>query len=204
MKLIGRNNSPYGRRIAVSMTMLGIKHEREYLALAGNPQAGFAYNPIGRVPALVLDDGESLIESGAILDYVDSLAPSAKRLIPAKGKARRDCLQVMGIATGVAEKAIAAAYEVRQRPPEKVHEPYRQHLLAQAAGGLKALEARAYKPWVLGKKMTQADITLAVVVTYLRTRMPELVPAKDYPRLTAHADACEALPAFKAHPLEKA
>lgn len=204
MKLIGRNFSPYTRRIAIEMALRGIKHEREYLVLADNPKAGFAYNPLGRLPVLVLDDGAQLIESGAILDYVSELPAPRKSTMPAKGKRRRDCLQVMALATGVADKAIAAMYEVGKRPAEKVHEPYRQHLLSQATGGLKALEARTYGPWALGKTMTQADVTLAVVVSFLQARMPDLVPAKAYPRLTALAARCEALPAFKAHPLEKA
>jgi glutathione S-transferase len=75
--------------------------------------------------------------------------------------------------------------------------------LSQATGGLKALEARTYGPWALGKTMTQADVTLAVVISFLQARMPDLVPASSYPKLTALAARCEALPAFKAHPLEK-
>src|SRR3546814_14585973 len=70
-----------------------------------------------------------------------SLGGPAKSLVPPHGRSRRDCLQLMAIATGVLDKAVAAIYEVRRRPAEKVHEPWGQHLLIQATGGLKALEA---------------------------------------------------------------
>src|SRR3546814_2709704 len=83
----------------------------------------------------------------------------------------------MAIATGVLDKAVAAIYEVRRRPAEKVHEPWRQHLLIQATGGLKALEAHKQNPWMLGDFLTLADISAGVTVSFLRVMLPELVPA---------------------------
>lgn len=209
MLLIGRNLSPYSRRVAIAMTMLDVPHEREYLSVTANPQRGLEVNPVGRVPVLQLDDGEKLIESGAILDYLMELVGPAKSLIPPHGRPRRDCLQVMAIASGTLDKAVAAIYEKNRRPAEKVHEPWRQHLLTQVSGGLKALEARAAAlpadttGWLLGDHISMADITLGVMMSFLGVMLPDVAPAKSYPALARLQQRCEALPAFQAHPLEK-
>lgn len=206
LKLIGRNLSPYSRRVAVAMTLLDIPHHREYLSVTADPERGLELNPVGRVPVLELDDGERLIESAAILDYLMELVGPAKSLIPPHGKSRRDCIQLMAIGSGVLDKSVNAIYEVRRRPAEKIHEPWRQHLLRQSAGGLAALDARAAaRPgeWLLNDQIGMADITAAVTVTFLRVMVPELVTDGLYPALYALTQRAEALPAFQAHPLEK-
>src|SRR5512132_4364469 len=103
MKLIGRNLSPYTRRVAVAMNILGVPHERLYLSPWQGQQAKDirAENPLVRVPIMILDDGERLIESGAMLDYLMERAGPAKALIPPAGKDRRTCLRIMAIGTGV-------------------------------------------------------------------------------------------------------
>lgn len=202
LTLIGRNLSPYSRRVAIAMTMLDVPHHREYLSVTANPDRGLEINPVGRVPVLQLENGERLIESGAILDYLMELVGPAKSLIPPHGRARRDCLQLMAIASGVLDKAVNAIYEVRRRPAEKVHEPWRQHLLRQATGGLGALESRCNSEWLGGEHISMADITAAVTVTFLRVMLPETVPAGLYPKLYALTERCENLPAFQAHKLE--
>ena len=204
MKLIGRNLSPYTRRVAIAMDLLGIKHERSYLTPWQEAQAKEirAANPLTRVPILELDDGERLIESGAILDHVMEQAGPAKSLIPAAGKARRDCLRIAALGTGVLDKGVNAFYERTKRPAEKVHQPWHEHLTSQVTGGLQALEALPMTPWFLGDKMTIADITAAVAVTFVKRTSPQLIAAGTYPKLDALAAKCEAMPAFKASPLE--
>jgi glutathione S-transferase len=208
MKLIGRNLSPYTRRVAVAMTLLDVPHSREYLSVTADPDRGLELNPVGRVPVLELEDGERLIESAAILDYLMDLVGPAKSLVPAHGKPRRDCIQLMAIGSGVLDKAVNAVYEVRRRPAEKVHEPWRQHLLRQASGGLAALDSHSAAPkhnggaWLLGEQLSLADVTAAVTVSFLRVMVPELVTDGLYPALYALTEKAEAMPAFRAHPLE--
>ena len=202
LTLIGRNLSPYTRRVAIAMTMLDVPHSREYLSVTADPDRGLELNPVGRVPVLQLDSGERLIESGAILDYLMELVGPAKSLVPPHGKARRECLQLMAVASGVLDKTVNAIYELRRRPAEKVHEPWRQHLLRQATGGLGALDQRSQSPWLLGDNITMADITAGVTVSFVRVMVPELVPAGLYPNLYRLTERCEALPAFQAHKLE--
>jgi glutathione S-transferase len=204
MQLIGRNLSPYTRRVAIALDLLGVEHKRLYLSPWSEAQAKEigAQNPLKRVPIMVLDDGETLIESGAMLDHVMEKAGPEKSLIPPAGKPRRDCLRITAMATGVMDKGVAAFYERTKRPPEKVHQPWHDHLASQVRGGLQALEALPMTPWFLGDKLSLADVTAAVAYTFLGKTSPELRPPGAYPKLEALAARCEAMPAFQASPLE--
>lgn len=204
MKLVGRNLSPFTRRVAIAMDTLGIAHERVYLSPWQEAQAKEirTANPLTRVPILVLDDGEVVIESGAMLDCLMEGVPAEKSLIPPNGKERRECLRVSAIGTGILDKGVNALYERTRRPAEKVHQPWHDHLASQVTGGLQALEALPTTPWFLGARMTIADITAAVAVAFVKRTSPQLCPAGAYPKLEALAAKCEALPAFKASPLE--
>jgi glutathione S-transferase len=204
MKLVGRNLSPYTRRVMVAMNLLGVPHERDYLSPWSDDQAREigANNPLKRVPYLVLDDGEILIESGAMLDYLMEGTAPEKALIPPAGAQRRKCLCIAAIGTGVLDKGVAAFYERTKRPAEKVHQPWHDHLASQATGGLKALEALPMAPWFLGERISIADITAAVAVSFLGKTTPALVAPGLYPKLEALTARCEAMPAFKASPLE--
>jgi glutathione S-transferase len=199
--LVGRYLSPFVRRVGVSMTLAGIKFERLVLSTAADREKILKINPLGRVPALVLGKGktaEVVVDSIAILDHVDEKAGPRKALTPAKGAARRRVQSIVFLALGAAEKAIAAAYEKSRRPPEKVHKPWLDQLESQAAGGLAALNAITAKPYLAGAKLTQADVTVAVIFGYLKRGAPHLVPAGRYRRLEAHAKKMEKLPAFRA------
>jgi glutathione S-transferase len=203
MKLVGRNLSPYTRRCAIVMQLLNVPHERVILSTWGDDQQQlFRYNPLGRVPVLVLDDGETLIESSVILDYLLERYDADNRLLPRAGKPRRECLGAIALATGVMDKGVAAIYEIRRRPAEKVHQPWRDHLVAQARGGLRVLEAMPQKPWLHGSEMDLADITVGVMVGFLRAFSPDIAPEGMYPRLAGLATRAEATPAFAACPLE--
>ncbi len=205
MKLYGRNLSPYTRRVAVCLDLLDVPHERIYLSPWSADQAAqiAASNPLVRVPFLVLDDGETLLESGAIIDHVMEIAGPAKSLVPPAGKARRDCLRLAAIGTGLMDKGVNAFYERTKRPADKVHAPWHDHLTRQVSGGLALLEAQPMSPWLQGERPTLADVTAAVAFTFLGRTNPALVPPGAYPRLEALTARAEALPAFRKSPLEQ-
>src|SRR5580658_9389914 len=117
-------DSPFVRRVAISMQLLDIGYEHADWSVGRDFEMIREYNPLGRVPTLVLDDGESLVESAAILDYLDEQVGSARALLPASGDERREALQLMAIATGSADKAVTQVYEGVFRPAEKRHDPW--------------------------------------------------------------------------------
>lgn len=197
MLLIGMFDSPFVRRVAVSMGLLGVPYEHRNWSVGKDFDRIREFNPLGRVPTLVLDDGEALIESAAILDYLDEQAGPARRLLPASGEARRQSLHIMSFAIGAAEKGVAQIYEDAWRPDEKRHQPWVDRCNQQMHGALAELEktCTAAKPWLIGTKISQADITAVCAATFLSDTVG--FGTHRYPALNRLIERCEAMPEFK-------
>ena len=198
MILVGQYDSPFTRRVAISLHLLGMPFERNTNSVFADAVAMRKISPLGRVPMLLLDDGEVLIDSGAILDHLDELVGPGKALLPQKGAERRRALRSISMATGGMEKAVAIVYERVLRPTEKRHEPWLERCQTQLAGSLAFLEAEQPSPFVNGRGPTQADITAACLVGFLRLRVPDAFAAARYPKLELLATRAEAHPAFVA------
>ena len=171
MKLIGNYLSPYTRRVAISLNAVGLPFELEHLFVFKEPDRVRAHNPVVRIPTLVMDDGEVLVESYAILDAIDQMVGPDKALAPAVGEERCRVMKVTAIALASTEKAQWAFYERRFRPEEKVHQPWIDHNDQQAVGGLRFLDGLASRAgnegWLAGtRQLSQADITGAVAYTF--------------------------------------
>jgi len=178
------------------MRLLGIAYEHLPYTAWSQLAAVREVNPVGRVPALILDSGESLFDSAAILDYLDQLVGPGRSLVPAGGLQRQRVLQVTACALGALEKVVAVLYERTMHPPEKVHEPWVEHNEGQARSGLRWLDAILPSPWLVGDTLTQADITTVVMYDFTRIVNPGLIPDGRYPGLDALAAGCAAIPAF--------
>ena len=151
-----------------------------------------------RIPSLVLDDGEVLIDSAAIIDHLDETAGPALALTPRSGKERRHVLQATAMATGAIDKAGAVVYERHHHEGAHLNAAWEARCKAQLAGALKWLESQLHGEWIVGPKMTQADVATACMVGYLKLRLPEALRDADFPELERHSVACEKLEAFVA------
>jgi len=194
-------DSPFVRRVAVSMNLLNLPYEHRNWSIGKDFEVIRQFNPLGRVPILVQSDGEALIESAAILDFLDEGAGPARALLPAVGKERREALRFMALATGAAEKGVLQIYESAFRPPDKRHEPWLERCRTQMHAALTELDrlaqARAGE-WLIGNRLTQADVTAGCVFTFLSEAIIADHAAAAYPGLSALAARCEALPEFRA------
>ena len=197
MLLIGRNRSPFSRRVAVSLRLLGFTYEHQPFTTWSNLTEVRKVNPVGRVPALVLDDGEILFDSAAILDYLDGLVGPARALIPTTEPARRNVQRIVAGAMGVMEKVVAALYANTMYPAEKVHQPWVEHNEAQANSGLRWLDDLAQGDWLAGGQLSQADITTVVTLDFTYLVNPKLLPPGLYPRLERLVKVCASIPAFR-------
>jgi len=199
MILIGRNLSPFVRRCAASLRLMGFDHEQRALSVLDHKDAIAAANPLGRVPALILPDGETLIDSSAILDALDEMAGPARRLTPESGPARRAVLRAVALGLGAMEKIVQAYYERDRRPREFSWPEGMARLGAQGAAGLAALDGLAAAApsggWLCGPDLTQADVTATAALDMASLVMPELVAGR-FPALTALAARANALPAI--------
>ncbi|HEX9278593.1 MAG TPA: glutathione S-transferase family protein [Casimicrobiaceae bacterium] len=196
MILLGRYRSPFTRRVAISLRCLGIEYEHRPFTAWTHLDEVRAVNPVGRIPALILDSGERLFDSAAILDYLDHLVGPARALVSADEPERREVLRVVACAMGALEKVVAALYEHTMRPAGKVHQPWIAHNEAQARGGIAWLEEQASGGWLAANRLTQADITTTAMFDFTRIVNPGLVPAGAYPRLDTLSAYCNTLPAF--------
>ena len=200
MKLMGSYRSPYVRRTAASLNVMGLAYEHDPVAVFDNQDDVRPHNPLIRVPTLILDDGESLVESYAILDALDEIAGDAKRLIPASGTERRKIMKMAAIAVGTMDKTVWAAYEGRFHPKEKIHRPWVEHNEEQALGGLGYLDdlaKAAGNGWFAGgDRMSQADISGSVAFSFAALARPRLEVADKFPNLAAFSARCEAMEAF--------
>jgi glutathione S-transferase len=198
MFLIGQYDSPFVRRVAIALRLYGLAFEHRPWSTFGDADKIAPYNPLRRVPTLVLDDGEALIESTVILDYLDELVGPEKAMLPRSGAERRHHLRICALASGLGDKAVSLLYERVLRKEQLAL--WVQRCEAQIADVLKALEAERAKvttPYWLGDRIGHADIAVACVVRFTREAHPLLFETSRYPALSAHADACEALVPFQ-------
>jgi glutathione S-transferase len=195
--LIGHYDSPFVRRVGVSLHVLGIPFERKLLSVFSNAEEMRAFNPLVRVPTLILDNGERLVDSAAILDHLDETVGPERALVPARGEARREALQRMALATGIGDKAIAITYE-RRKPAPKVDEGWIARCRSQQEGALAELDRRFAVTTLDGTHLMQPEITVGAMLGYLRLRQPETLPAARYPALEALSIRCEDHPSFRA------
>lgn len=197
MLLIGMFDSPFVRRVAVSMKRLDIPFEHASWSVGADHARIREYSPLGRVPTLVLDDGAALTDSSAILDHLDGQVGGERALVPQSGAARRDVMQLLALALGAAEKGREQIYERVFRPAEKRHEPYLARCRSQMHGALGELEHwRVHHPgpWMAGERFTQADITIACCFTFLVESVA--LESSEYGGIAALVARCEALREF--------
>jgi glutathione S-transferase len=184
--------------VAIALRVYGLAYEHYPWSVFADGDKIEPYNPLRRVPTLILDDAEVLIESTAILDYLDELVGPAKALIPGSGARRRAALKICALATGLADKAVSLVYErVLHREKSQV---WLERCSAQVAAVLTALEVarvRLATPFWFGATSGHADIAVACALRFLREAHPGSFDERRWSALAAHAARCEALDAFK-------
>jgi glutathione S-transferase len=201
MKLIGMLDSPYVRRVAVSLQYLGLRFEHQSLSVFRTFTQFQQVNPVVKAPTLVCDDGTVLMDSTLILQYAEAVA-SPRSLMPDGQGELAQALRVIGLALAACEKSVQIVYERQLRPPEKLHEPWVARVTGQVLAAYAALEEEIVR---LPRAITRADGTQAGICTavawqFTREAIPDLVPATRYPALAAFSAEAEALPEFRAAP----
>ena len=132
-----------------------------------------------------LASGEILIDSWAILDYLDESQVRRGRLTPSHGPERRKVLQAVALAAGTAEKAGAVTYERYFHPRKMLSKEWEERCLDQLKAGLTQLEKNCGTPWYSDLHMSQADVTIGCMIGYVKLRVPEAFPPKKFPKLHA-------------------
>lgn len=195
MKLIGSLTSPYVRkvRIVLAEKKLDVPLELDDVWATGSSISQF--NPLGKVPCLIMDDHGAVFDSPVIIEYLDSITPNA-RMIPASGRPRIEVKTWEALADGLCDAAILARLEA-QRPPEQQSSAQIDRQLAKVHSALAAMaHGLGDKPWCVGIGITLADIASCVALAYLDFRFPQLDWRSAHPTLQRHFDKLSARPSF--------
>lgn len=202
MILYGRMLSPFARRVAVWRRLQGGDFDHRPIMVSGEDWDKLReINPMGRVPVVVTQDGETLVETSAIIDWLEEDAPVKSRLIPASGRARRAVMQAMAYGNATVEKGVALVYEKNRRPDEYQWPDWRARLESQIESGLQCIEERCPETGWLGRERPNgADICFVIAHDFIKATNPYLLDA-GYPKLVALAKASEGVEAFAStHP----
>jgi glutathione S-transferase len=198
--LVGQYDSPFVRRVAVTLHHYGVAFERHIISTFADFDTMLELGPLGKVPVFVLSDGERLWDSRAIIDFLHGQASTERLLLPLREPARRHVLRLEAASLGVAEKTYERLIELARRAPGTQDPAWMARLERQIASALGWLETQRPDPFFAGQQFSVADVTAAVAFTYLRQKLSQLVPTGRFPALESHCGACEAMPAFQAAP----
>jgi glutathione S-transferase len=199
MKLIGMLDSPYVRRVAISLQLLGLPFEHESLSVFRTFDRFRQINPVVKAPTLICDDGEVLMDSTLMLEYAEALA-RPRTLMPSALPELQQALRVIGLALAACEKSVQIFYERSLRPSEKRHEPWVTRISGQLTAAYSALETELRKRPLAVAPIDQAGVTTAVAWQFTLKTIPDVIAAADYPALSDFSALAEALPEFAAAP----
>jgi glutathione S-transferase len=203
MKLIGMLDSPYVRRVAISAKCLGIPLEHESVSVFRNFEQFQQINPVVKAPTLVLDDGEVLMDSTLIIDYLEALAAPGRSLISHNPDQRLRSLRLIGLALAACEKSVQLYYERTLRPAEIQYTPWVERVEGQLAAAYSALERELEKqPLKTDGSIAQDGITLAVAWSFTNLVVPDQVQAAQFPRISAFTAYAEGLEVFVDTPID--
>ena len=202
MKLIGMLDSPYVRRVAVSLQMLGLPFEHQSLSVFSTYAQFKQINPVVKAPTLLADDGTVLMDSTLILQYAEFIAMPAARRTPTMPRELLRSQHLLGVVLAACDKSVQIVYEHKVRPAEKLHQPWLQRVTEQLLAALDLLETELKQQPLptTSAAMPPAGVMIAVTWHFIQQMMPEVVAAARYPALADYSRQAEALPEFQAAP----
>jgi glutathione S-transferase len=204
MQLIGMLDSPYVRRVAVTLIVAKVPFDHRPISLFRHIEAFSKINPLLKAPTLVADDGAVLMDSGVILDYLATVFPRVAALTPFGARERLRALRALALALAVMEKAVQRHYERALRPEDKRHDAWIERVMTQLAAGLAGLDAETPQSgWIAGE-LGVADISVVCAFGFVQQVLADVVDTNPYPNLAEFCAQAETLAAFRAAPAEDA
>lgn len=199
--LIGMLDSPFVRRVAIGLQLLGLPFEHRSISVFRGYEQFRTLNPVVKAPTLVCDDGTVLMDSSLMIDYAEALARPRSRWPAAIGALRHD-LRLTGLALAACEKTAQIIYERGLRPAEKVHTPWLDRVGAQLRAAYDGLEQEiaAAPPAVDSDSLTHGAVAAAVAWHFTQRSLPGQLDAAAFPALQAYSTQAEALPEFARAP----
>jgi glutathione S-transferase len=202
MRLIGMLDSPYVRRVAISLECLGIPFGHDAISVFSTYEEFQRINPVVKAPTLACDDGEVLMDSSLILQFVEATRTGGDSLWSLGNATRMQHeMRAVSLALAACEKSAQIVYERKLRPPSAQYEPWVERVqgqLLQAYAGLEH-EVQARQP-VFSLPRSQACITAAIAWQFTQSMLASIVPAERYPGLAELSARMERTPEFLKYP----
>jgi glutathione S-transferase len=202
MKLVGMLDSPYVRRVAISLDVLGVPFEHEAVSVFSTLRRFQAINPVVKAPTLVCDDGGVLMDSGLIIQYVEAgRFPGGSPLWSRDPHLRLLQFRAVAYASAAVDKVVQLVYETRLRPPAAQHEPWKSRVRGQFTAAFAALEdLLANNAALTGEGPGHASLWPAIVWQLTQSLLPGEVPSDRHPVLARLSQRSEASPLFRRWP----
>jgi len=188
MKLYASHTSPYARKVRVVLAEKKIDYQmiEENVWSADTTIAQF--NPLGKVPCLVMEDGGAVFDSRVIVEYADTLSP-VSRLIPQGGRERLEVRCWEALADGLLDAALLVRLEGTQREEGERSERWVRRQRGKIDAALAAMASGlGERPWCTGVHYTLADVAVGCALSYLDFRFPDIAWREQYPNLVAFQD----------------
>lgn len=196
MKLIGSLTSPFVRKVRIVAAEKYIDYEWVVDVPWNDDSHVPDYNPLGKVPVWVMEDGKSLFDSRVIVEYLDSISP-AGHVLPKEPRPRIAVKRWEALADGVCDAA-ALVFAEKKRPTAQQSPDWIRRQLGKVTAGLKAMsEELGQQNWCAGESFTLADIAVGCALGYLEFRFPELDWRRAHPNLSELFDRLMQRPTFK-------
>lgn len=201
MRLIGMLDSPYVRRVAISLEFLGVPFRHESVSVFSTFEKFKGINPVVKAPTLVCDDGEVLMDSSLILQYVEATRPGIEPLWPKDPIEYQHDMRAVSLALAACEKSVQIVYERNLRPSAAQHEPWIERVTGQLLAAYAALEKEVrQRQAAFQRPRSQATITSAVAWQFTQSMIAAIVPAADHPGLVELSARMEQTPQFLKYP----
>jgi len=201
MQLIGVLDSPYVRRVAISLEYLNIPFEHKAVSVFNTFEEFRDINPVVKAPSLVCDDGEVLMDSSLIVQYVEAVKTNGDSLWSQSPETLQHEMRAVSLALAACEKSVQIVYERNLRPVSAQYEPWMDRVLGQLLAAYKGLEQEVeLRTSIFSLPRSQACITTAVVWRFAQDMLAAVVPAENYPSLVALSAQMESEPEFIKYP----
>jgi glutathione S-transferase len=196
IRLIAAPTSPYARKVRIVMAEKRIECNLEWMDVWAADTRIQDFNPLGKVPCLIIEDGGTVYDSRVIVEYLDTLTPVG-HLIPGNGRERVEVRTWEALADGILDACVLARLEHTQRPPAQQSAAWVERQMRKVEAGLRAAaKGLGDKAWCNGEGFTLADIALGCALGYLDLRFPTIDWRGAHPNLARHYEKLAARPSF--------
>ena len=201
MRLIGMLDSPFVRRVAISLDFLGVPFEHEAVSVFSTFEKFRSINPVVKAPSLVCDDGEVLMDSSLILEFIEATKANGDSLWSQIPVEMQHEMRAVGLALAACEKSAQIIYERNLRPASAQYEPWIERVRGQLSAAYAGLEQQVQiRQSAFAAPRSQASITAAIAWQFTQSMLAAIVPAESHPALVALSVRMESTPEFLQYP----